>query len=498
MRKRWSVGMFILLGLFLIYIKMANAAVTVEIVTYPGSHRGSQTVYVGQTCRISVRVISTRYLVNTIELYFSSDNGLSWQLIEVFDKSDTIFAEGTTRYVYNESFDWVVPDIESRECFIRADAYDRAGTRASDISDRAFTIQREPDTTPPTVRVISPNGGEVWETLSSYTIRWEASDPLNAWETSDSPDRVRIDILYQWPDGSSTYIAEDLPNTGSYRWFIFHLREEEYPITGTIVIRAHDAYGNVGSDTSDGTITIVAGDITPPTVTVRYPNSGLEVWRKGEVRNILWTATDNVEVTKVDILYKYFGPTIPASPWKYIARGAPNTGSYSWRIPDDILLEDRDAGGELYTFCWIKVKAYDAKNNTGEDTNDMEFVIKERGHTTPVQIRVTSPNGGEFWKIGERVYIRWIVTGLWREVKVNLSRDRGRTWEYIGGSRSRNYCSWVVTGPSSPNCLIEIVVYDNEGKIADRDTSNRSFTITSIARPPKVPIIPKMPKQKLP
>ena len=498
MRKKWILGTFISVGLFVIFVPIANATSTSVEITSRWCNSGA-TLYVGQTRRIFVRAISSNYLINTIELYFSSDNGLSWQLIEVFDKSRSSFAEGTTRYVYNEYFDWVVPDVESTECLIRADAYDRGGSRVSDISDRTFTIERQSDTTPPTVRVISPNGGEVWKTLESYTIRWEASDPLNAWETSDSPDRVKINILYLRPDGSGYYIAEDLPNTGSYRWFIFHRRGEEYPITGTIGIGAHDAYGNVGSDASDGTFTIVAGDIIPPTVTVRYPNTGYEVWRKGEVRNILWTATDNVGVTKVDILYKCYSASHPLSSWEYIARGIPNTGSYSWRIPDDIYLGDRDADGEWYTLCWIKVKAYDAKNNVGVDTNDNECVIKERGHTIPIQVRVTSPNGGELWKIGERMSIRWVVTGLWREVRINLSRDGGRTWTPIGSRRSGNSYSWRVSEPPSPNCLIELVVYDNEGRIADRDTSNRTFTITKFTVP-KVqrPPIPKLPKQKLP
>ena len=37
---------------------------------------------------------------------------------------------------------------------------------------------------------------------------------------------------------------------------------------------------------------------------VRYPNTGDEVWRLGEIRNILWTASDDREVAKIDIYYR--------------------------------------------------------------------------------------------------------------------------------------------------------------------------------------------------
>jgi len=36
------------------------------------------------------------------------------------------------------------------------------------------------------------------------------------------------------------------------------------------------------------------------------------------------------------------------------------------------------------------------------------------------------------------VKIRWIATGLWREVGIYLSRDGGRTWGIIGKRRSGN------------------------------------------------------------
>ncbi len=167
----------------------------------------------------------------------------------------------------------------------------------------------------------------------------------------------------------------------------------------------------------------------------------------------------------------------------------PNTGSYSWRIPESVHVTPG------YAERWIKVTVRDRAGNFASDTNDHAFSIQGRQTgVTPTQVRVNSPNGGELWRIGERVNIRWAATGLWREVSINLSRNGGRTWETIGTRRSGNSFSWRVSGSPSSNCLIEVVVYDMDGRIADRDVSNRKFSIVKLRGRPFIEI-PKVRKR---
>ena len=467
MKGKWLLIFAILGALF--YWQRVWA--TPPRVTVLSPNRGG-TLKVGQTFRINVRV-SDDGLVQRVKLYFSKDRGMNWDLIEVIDVP-RYSPPGSTLV---EHFDWWVPDVESRECLIRADAFDDQGNIGTDVSDRVFTIEREPDTIPPRVRVVSPNGGEVWESRRTYTVRWEAVDPLNAWETSDSPDRVKINVLYTHGAMSGwAVLRRGLPNTGSFRWSIPYWPDKAYPIRGwRIKIVASDKSGNSSSDTSDNTFTVTAGDVTPPTVRVRYPNTGLEVWRIGEVRNILWVARDNVGITTVWINYKCG----EGSAWRRVAYGVPNTGSYSWRIPGNVHVIPGYAG------CWIKVTVRDRAGNFASDTNDHAFSIQGRvPGRTPVQVRIHSPNGGEVWRIGERRRITWTATGLWKEVSINLSRDGGRSWERLAVRRSGNSYSWRVSGPPSSHCLMEAVVYDMEGRVADRDTSDRPFGITRLkARP---------------
>src|SRR5262249_36763444 len=65
-------------------------------------------------------------------------------------------------------------------------------------------------------------------------------------------------------------------------------------------------------------------DTTAPSVTVTAPNGG-ENWTAGSTRNITWSATDNVGVTAVDILYSTDGV---GGAFTSIVSGVANSGSY--------------------------------------------------------------------------------------------------------------------------------------------------------------------------
>jgi hypothetical protein len=111
------------------------------------------------------------------------------------------------------------------------------------------------DTTPPTVRVIAPNGGERLSPGSVFRIRWEASDDFGV-------TKVRIWLV---TTGSSQMIADNLPNTGYYDWTVPDSPRSDYRIQ----VIAWDGDGNSGSDISDGTFEIVGSTPPLPDLTVR-------------------------------------------------------------------------------------------------------------------------------------------------------------------------------------------------------------------------------------
>jgi hypothetical protein len=128
------------------------------------------------------------------------------------------------------------------------------------IDDRGFWfdityIEVVRDTTPPTVRVIAPNGGERLSPGSVFRIRWEASDDFGV-------TKVRIWLV---TTGSSQMIADNLPNTGYYDWTVPDSPRSDYRIQ----VIAWDGDGNSGSDISDGTFEIVGSTPPLPDLTVR-------------------------------------------------------------------------------------------------------------------------------------------------------------------------------------------------------------------------------------
>ena len=124
------------------------------------------------------------------------------------------------------------------------------------VYNGTFIIPAGPDTTPPTVTVTSPNGGENWPVGTSQTITWTASD--------NSGVVTSIDIYYS-TNGGATYpytIATGETNDGAYTWTVPNTPST----TCRVKVVAHDAAGNIGEDESDADFTIVGAPIVMITI----------------------------------------------------------------------------------------------------------------------------------------------------------------------------------------------------------------------------------------
>jgi hypothetical protein len=133
-----------------------------------------------------------------------------------------------------------------------------------------------PDTTPPTITVTSPNGGESWKGNDVEDITWTASD-------AHGVDSVSI---YYSINGGTSYnlIASGEPNDGVYPWTV-----PEAPNDSALVkVVAYDPSLNQNEDTSDDLFTMTTG-ITPPLVTVSAPDGG-ETWYAGDPHDVAWEA----------------------------------------------------------------------------------------------------------------------------------------------------------------------------------------------------------------
>jgi|GEM_PF-3044625 len=113
-------------------------------------------------------------------------------------------------------------------------------------------------------------------------------------------------------------------------------------------------------NTADGSVTV--SDITVPSVGVIFPNGG-EVLTPGVDVTITWNQSDNVGVVSDSIYYSINGGTSWIPVW-----GGGATMSYGWTVP-----------GTPSANCRVKVVAFDAGTNRGEDISDGDFNISQVG-----------------------------------------------------------------------------------------------------------------------
>jgi hypothetical protein len=111
----------------------------------------------------------------------------------------------------------------------------------------------QPDVEPPTVSVTAPNGGEILNIGSVFTVTWNAIDNVGVTQTS---------LNYSTDNGLSYTLIDSLVgNPGAYDWTV-----PDTPSNQCLVeVNAYDSAENAGSDVSDNIFTI-------------EPASGSYVW----------------------------------------------------------------------------------------------------------------------------------------------------------------------------------------------------------------------------
>jgi hypothetical protein len=105
------------------------------------------------------------------------------------------------------------------------------------------------DTVAPSVILTAPNGGETWQTYSTQTITWDASDNYAI---------EYIDIFYSTngTDGPFAVISNNEHNDGMYFWQVPYAPSED----AVVKIVAYDLGANSSFDLSDDSFTIEADE----------------------------------------------------------------------------------------------------------------------------------------------------------------------------------------------------------------------------------------------
>jgi hypothetical protein len=146
---------------------------------------------------------------------------------------------GTQRWVerYNDGIAWAIAVDDSANVYVTGDATGGCAT--------IKYIQ----TNFPSLTLISPNGGEVWQAGHQYPITWSFQGFAG---------NVRIDYSINSGASFDSIIVEDYPNTGEYLWTVPNRTSSSH-----CRVRVCDAVDCVPADSSDSDFTIIyiCGDV---------------------------------------------------------------------------------------------------------------------------------------------------------------------------------------------------------------------------------------------
>ncbi|MCB2183581.1 MAG: matrixin family metalloprotease [Desulfobulbaceae bacterium] len=282
----------------------------------------------------------------------------------------------------------------------------------------------------PQIFLTEPAGGENWYMGGYGVIRWNSI-------------------------GSGGMVKIELSRNGGINWTTLAAATED---------DGYFVWANVMGPTSDNcrikisyagyplvnSYTSVPLSILEPLLTVTRPAEG-DVWYLGENRTVNWStnlsATDHkviIEESCNQIIWTLLTP----------AEGVPNDGHEEFQVT-------WNPGQD----CRIRVSLVDMPVS---DTSDI-FA------TELPSLKVTAPNGGEEYYLGDTVDITWDSTHDASFVKIEFSVDGGKEWKHIVDSTTNtNLYKWTISDWFEAKWLIRISnTYDSR----INDVSDAPFSV---------------------
>lgn len=224
--------------------------------------------------------------------------------------------------------------------------------------------------------------------------------------------------------------------TGGY----FGLRNEDGADGGQMVIYDQNVSYTLNKS-GGGRNPVDLPIIQPPTYAVNIvtPNGG-EFIKAGTSYPISWNS--NEEVQYVNLSYSTDGGVT----YRDIVRGIPNTGAYSWRVPNTPTEQGM-----------LRIQSTDLSVDLNSDESDASFTIVDPNKPF---IKWRSPEAGATLQAGTKQWLLWDSSKAVTEVELFFSEDGGVTYG-PGSGRKTNFNAYQVDLPDQEvlNAYVKIVGY---------------------------------------
>ena len=246
------------------------------------------------TCAIAAPASGTT-LAGTVTVTVNASDNVGVTRVEL-SFNGTVVATSTTAPA---NFTWNTTQYGDGSYVLQAKAYDAAGNVGPSTTVSVTVQNSVPDTTAPTVQVLSPVSGST--VSGTLTVNVSASD------------NVGVTKVEWYLNGA--LIGSNSGGSAAFTW------NTTTSANGTYILqaRAYDAAGNVGTSANVSvTVQNAVPDTTPPAVRIASPVGGTKITAKTTPVSV--TASDNVAVASVDLLVD----------GKKYATSTSSTPTFSW------------------------------------------------------------------------------------------------------------------------------------------------------------------------
>jgi Leucine-rich repeat (LRR) protein len=132
--------------------------------------------------------------------------------------------------------------------------------------------------------------------------------------------------------------------------------------------------------------------------------------------------------------------------------------------------------GTTYYFI-VQTRTDAHANNQSVVTSEYSAQVSAVPLIVPPSIRITAPNGGEKYVMGQSISITWASTGAIPNVKIEGSANNGANWTTVAASTANtgNFPITIPYGSSATQCLIRVSDASNASVF---DVSDAVFSIS--------------------